>query len=121
MVHETSAQPNGRDARVRSRVFVAAVMFVLPLAGWAARALVAEQRASEGGASRIAAPSLQDELSRLDGRTSEPLTPAMAWEQKRRMMAFLNAIEEIDRGLASEDWEMVTRASGILGTSPETR
>jgi hypothetical protein len=61
------------------------------------------------------------ELARLDTRTPEPLSPAAAWEQKQKMMAFLEAIQQITDALAAEDWEAVARASSTLGTSPQLR
>jgi hypothetical protein len=123
MENETDVRPLGRQngAGPRSRrVLVLAVMCVLPVAGWSARAWVAGRRSPEH-ASAVPSSSAQDELSRLDTRAPDPLTPAMAWDQKQRMLAFMAAIEQVSQGLADDDWEMVTRAAAVLGTSPEAR
>jgi hypothetical protein len=43
----------------------------------------------------------------------------MAWHQKQNMMAHLVAIQRIVDGLAREDWEEITSASALIGSSPE--
>lgn len=50
-----------------------------------------------------------------------PLSPQKAWAQKQHMMAFLEAIEQIVAGAATQDWAAIERASEIMGTQSAHR
>ena len=58
-------------------------------------------------------------LAALDSRQPVPLQPMMAWHQKQNMMQHLVAIQRITAGIAREDWEEITTASALIGTSPQ--
>lgn len=60
-------------------------------------------------------------LAALDPRTPVPLQPMMAWHQKQNMMDHLVAIQEINSGVADEDWPKVEAAAARIGSSPEMR
>lgn len=76
---------------------------------------------SSSAAGAAGADRAQAELARLDARAPDLLTPAMAWQQKQRMMAFLTAVQQIVDGTAADEWDAVVRASAVLGTSPDAR
>jgi len=57
----------------------------------------------------------------MDNRAPVPLQPMMAWHQKQNMMDHLVAIEEINTGVAAEDWPKVEAAAARIGSSPQMR
>lgn len=58
-------------------------------------------------------------LDKMDPRTPVPLQPMMAWHQKQNMQEHLVAIQRITGGLASEDWDEVSKASALIESSPQ--
>ncbi len=60
-------------------------------------------------------------LAAMDPRTPVPLQPMMAWHQKQNMMDHLVAIQEINSGVADEDWPKVEAAAARIGSSPQMR
>jgi uncharacterized protein involved in copper resistance len=60
-------------------------------------------------------------LAELDHRTPVPLQPMMAWHQKQNMMDHLVAIQEINSGVAVEEWSKVEAAATRIGSSPQMR
>jgi len=62
-----------------------------------------------GRAGRTANMNPHDALAEMDNRAPVPLQPMMAWHQKQNMMDHLVAIEEINTGVAAEDWPKTGR------------
>ncbi|MEM6861339.1 MAG: hypothetical protein AAF627_11410 [Myxococcota bacterium] len=60
-------------------------------------------------------------LETLDPRMAYPLSPQKVWAQKQHMMAFLEAIEQIVAGAATQDWAAIERASELMGTQSAHR
>lgn len=105
-----------------TRVLVAALAILE--AGCSGETKSPERASSSPTASPFSAPAAaaaQAALARMDPRAPDVLTPAMAWQQKQRMMAFLAAVEQVIGGAAADDWEAVARAAETLGTSPQTK
>ena len=65
--------------------------------------------------------SAHEVLDSMDGRTPVPLQPMMAWHQKQNMMDHLVAIQEINSGVAAEDWPKVEAAAARIGSSPQMK
>jgi len=61
------------------------------------------------------------ELASLDPRKPVPLQPIMAWHQKQDMQEHLVAIQRIIGALGREDWDAVSHASELIGSSPKTQ
>lgn len=60
-----------------------------------------------------------EQLAAMDNRRPVPLQPMMAWHQKQNMMEHLVAIQRITDALAREDWDGVTTAAALIGSSPQ--
>lgn len=58
-------------------------------------------------------------LDAMDTRKPVPLIPMMAHHQKQNMRDHLLAVQEIVLGVATEDFALVEKAAGRIGSSPQ--